>query len=139
MQKGVEGLRAWITGIRRDQTKQRAQARILELQPDGLLKINPMLNWTREDVAAYIQEHQLPGHPMTQLGYLSIGCMHCTAKVKPGEDERSGRWVGKGKTECGLHTDVFKEKKASPEEVMHEFIFTHLDDTPKAENKTDNH
>jgi phosphoadenosine phosphosulfate reductase len=139
MQKGVEGLRAWITGIRRDQTKQRAQARILELQPDGLLKINPMLNWTREDVAAYNQEHQLPGHPMTHLGFLSIGCMHCTAKVKPGEDERSGRWVGKGKTECGLHTDVFKEKKASPEEVMHEFIFTHLDDTPKAENKTDNH
>ena len=124
MQKGVEGLDAWITGIRRDQTPQRAKARILELQPDGLLKINPMLNWTREDVAAYISEHQLPQHPMTELGYLSIGCMHCTKKVEPGKDERSGRWAGRGKTECGLHTKLFQEKKELPDHFK-QFISTH--------------
>lgn len=129
MQRGVEGLKGWITGIRRDQTAQRASARILELQPDGMLKVNPMLNWTRVDIADYIAEHNLPQHPMTKLGYLSIGCMHCTKKVQPGEDERSGRWVGKGKTECGLHTRVFQEKKDNPEEVMKQFVSTRQDGT----------
>lgn len=128
MQQGVEGLKAWITGIRRDQTAQRASARILELQPDGMLKINPMLNWTSEDITTYAKEHNLPQHPMTELGYLSIGCMHCTKKVQPGEEERSGRWVGKGKTECGLHTKLFQEKKDSPEDVMKQFVFTHQDE-----------
>lgn len=129
MQRGTEGLKAWITGIRRDQTKQRAQARILELQPDGMLKVNPMLNWTGADIAQYITEHELPEHPMTSLGYLSIGCMHCTKKVQPGENERAGRWVGKGKTECGLHTEMFKEKKADPADIMNQFIFTHDTDS----------
>lgn len=125
IQKGVEGLNAWITGIRRDQTKERASARILELQPDGLIKVNPMLNWTRYDIAEYISEHGLPEHPMTALGYPSIGCMHCTKKVQPGADERSGRWAGKGKTECGLHTTMFQEKREGPEEVMKQFNPTH--------------
>jgi phosphoadenosine phosphosulfate reductase len=122
IQKGVAGLKAWITGIRRDQTKQRASARILELQPDGLLKVNPMLNWTKYDIADYSAEHNLPEHPMTALGYLSIGCMHCTKKVQPGENERSGRWAGKGKTECGLHTSMFQEKRENPEDVMKQFV-----------------
>ena len=128
MQRGVAGLKAWITGIRRDQTKQRASARILELQPDGMLKVNPMLNWSGDDIAGYIADHDLPEHPMTKLGYPSIGCMHCTKKVQPGADERSGRWAGKGKTECGLHTKLFQEKKESPEDVMKQFVFTHQDD-----------
>ena len=128
MQRGVEGLKAWITGIRRDQTVQRATARILELQPDGMLKINPMLNWTRDDIDDYIEANNLPQHPMTEFGYLSIGCMHCTKKVQPGDNERSGRWVGKGKTECGLHTKLFQEKKDSPEDVMKQFVSTYQDD-----------
>ncbi|HBY08143.1 MAG TPA: phosphoadenylyl-sulfate reductase [Chloroflexi bacterium] len=134
MQKGVVGLKAWITGIRRDQTSQRASARILELQPDGLLKVNPMLNWTRADVADYMQTYNLPEHPMTSLGYPSIGCMHCTSKVKAGQDERSGRWVGKGKTECGLHTHMFQEKKASPDDMMGQFVLA-PDPKPQQEEK----
>jgi len=132
MQKGVAGLKAWVTGIRRDQTPQRANARILELQPDGLLKVNPMLNWTSADVATYIKEHHLPEHPMAAFGYPSIGCMHCTSKVKKGENERAGRWVGKGKTECGLHTDMFKEKKASPDKIIQEFVTTHDTENPSS-------
>jgi phosphoadenosine phosphosulfate reductase len=129
MQQGTEGLKAWITGIRRDQTEQRAKARILELQPDGLLKINPMLNWSAADVAEYIADHNLPEHPMTALGYLSIGCMHCTKKVQPGENERAGRWVGKAKTECGLHTEMFGKKQATSEDIIQQFTSAHEDET----------
>jgi phosphoadenosine phosphosulfate reductase len=121
MQRALEGLNAWITGIRRDQTPQRAKAQILELQPDGLLKVNPLLNWKKADIERYRAEHNLPEHPMTALGYPSIGCMHCTAKVRPGQDERAGRWKGKGKTECGLHTEMF-QKKTAPEEILGQFV-----------------
>lgn len=110
MQKAMEGMRAWITGIRRDQTKERAAARILELMPDGLLKINPLLNWTEADVDAYRKQHDLPEHPLFAKGYLSIGCAPCTLPVQPGQPIRSGRWAGSGKTECGLHTDMFKDR-----------------------------
>ena len=123
MQQALAGIDAWISGIRRDQTPQRAKAQILELQPDGLLKINPLLNWSKADIEHYRAQHNLPEHPMTALGYPSIGCMHCTAKVQPGEDERSGRWVGKGKTECGLHTEMF-HKKTAPGEVPEQFVLT---------------
>ena len=64
MQKALSGLRAWISGIRRDQTAERAHAKILELQDDGLLKVNPLLNWTKRDVQAYMEEHHLPVHPL---------------------------------------------------------------------------
>jgi len=110
MQKAVQGLRGWITGIRRDQTKVRAQARILELQNDGLLKINPLLNWTRTEIEIYRDAFHLPEHPMLEKGYRSIGCAPCTRAVCPGEDDRAGRWAGRNKTECGLHTEMFSQK-----------------------------
>lgn len=110
MQEALGDMRAWISGIRRDQTLERARARILELQPDGLLKINPLLNWTRADVENYIREHDLPPHPLLAKGYRSIGCAPCTAAVGRDDDERAGRWTGRGKTECGLHTDMFLHK-----------------------------
>jgi phosphoadenosine phosphosulfate reductase len=110
MQKALLDMQAWITGIRRDQTEARARARILELQPDGLLKVNPLLNWTKADVERYIQEHNLPVHPLTAKGYRSIGCAPCTVAVGLDDDERAGRWAGRGKTECGLHTDMFGYK-----------------------------
>lgn len=109
MQKALKDLRAWISGIRRDQTPIRAQAKILELQ-NGLLKINPLLNWTKADVEAYIREHHLPVHPLTEKGYRSIGCAPCTIAVGLGENERAGRWAGVGKIECGLHTEMFRKK-----------------------------
>ena len=110
MQKALGDMQAWISGIRRDQTASRAHARILELQPDGLLKINPLLNWTKADVEDYIKEHSLPVHPLLAKGYRSIGCAPCTLAIGLNEDERSGRWAGRGKTECGLHTEMFALK-----------------------------
>lgn len=110
MQKALEGMRAWITGIRRDQTRERAAAQILEILPDGLLKVNPLLNWTEADVEAYRRQYDLPEHPLYAKGYLSIGCAPCTLPVRPGQPVRSGRWAGSGKTECGLHTDMFKDR-----------------------------
>ena len=113
MQKALGDMHAWISGIRHDQTATRAHAKILELQPNGLLKINPMLNWTLADVEKYIQEHNLPVHPLLAKGYRSIGCAPCTVAVGLSEGERTGRWAGRGKTECGLHTEMFGEKSLS--------------------------
>jgi phosphoadenosine phosphosulfate reductase len=112
-------MRAWISGIRRDQTSERAQAKILELQDDGLLKVNPLLNWTRADVKKYSEEHHLPAHPLFQRGYRSIGCAPCTVAIGVTDDERAGRWAGRGKTECGLHTSMFRKK--DPLEVREDF------------------
>ena len=69
----------------------------------GLVKINPLATWTDEDVHGYIRDHDIIVNPLTLQGYPSIGCMPCTHPVAPGEDPRSGRWVGSDKTECGLH------------------------------------
>jgi len=119
MQKALKDLKAWISGIRRDQTAGRAHAKILELQDDGLLKINPMLNWTAADVARYKREHSLPSHPLLEKGYRSVGCAPCTIAVSADANERSGRWAGSDKTECGLHTEMFKQKDIS--EVKKQF------------------
>jgi len=120
MQKALSGLRAWISGIRRDQTSDRAHAQILELQEDGLLKVNPLLNWTRSDVQTYMTDHRLPAHPLYERGYRSIGCAPCTIAIGIDDNERSGRWAGRGKTECGLHTEMFKHKEMS--EVRDQFV-----------------
>jgi phosphoadenosine phosphosulfate reductase len=112
-------MKAWISGIRRDQTAVRAQARILELQDDGLLKVNPLLNWTKEDVQRYANENRLPAHPLFQRGYRSIGCSPCTIAIGVNDDERAGRWSGRGKVECGLHTEMFRHKDIS--EVKQDF------------------
>jgi phosphoadenosine phosphosulfate reductase len=111
MQKATAGLNAWITGIRRDQTENRAGAKILEVKRDGLVRIAPLLNWTREDLEAYILEYDLPRHPLPAYEYPSVGCKPCTRAVQPGEAERAGRWSGKGKTECGLHTELFNKER----------------------------
>lgn len=120
MQRALDGLRAWISGIRRDQTSERARAQILELQSDGLLKVNPLLNWTKHDTQTYIADHYLPSHPLYQRGYRSIGCAPCTSTVGLNDDDRAGRWAGRGKTECGLHTDMFKHKNLA--EVEGQFV-----------------
>ncbi len=111
MQKALKDLKAWISGIRREQTTTRAKAEILELQDDGLVKINPLLNWTKADVDAYLEKHGLPVHPLSKVGFRSIGCAPCTTVVSPAEqDDRAGRWEGLSKTECGLHTEMFRKK-----------------------------
>lgn len=107
MQKAMRQTKAWISGIRRDQTPERAKAGILELGKDGLLKIHPLLNWTRQDVQAYLKEHDLPVHPLFEKGYRSVGCAPCTTAVGINDPERAGRWAGRNKLECGLHTRMF--------------------------------
>ena len=119
MQKALKDMKAWISGIRRDQTAMRAHAKILELQEDGLLKINPLLNWTKADVKKYSEENDLPTHPLFEKGYRSIGCAPCTIAIGLNDDERAGRWSGRGKTECGLHTEMFKHREIS--EVKQDF------------------
>ncbi len=90
--------RIWISSLMRWQSDHRAGLDIFE-ERRGIVKFNPMIDVTREERDRYIAEHQLPFHPLVPKGYSSIGCTHCTV---PGEG-RSGRWVGKPKTECGLH------------------------------------
>ena len=95
---------AWITAIRRDQTPQRAGARVVEWDAKfGIAKINPLVGWTKQDVRRHIVEHDVPYNPLHDLGYPSIGCHPCTSRVGPDEDDRAGRWRDSAKTECGLH------------------------------------
>ena len=95
---------AWITGIRRDQAPTRANARKVEYDTKfGLVKFNPLADWTWNDVWDYIRKHNVPYNPLHDQNYPSIGCAHCTRPVRPGEDLRAGRWSGTGKIECGLH------------------------------------
>lgn len=103
------GIRCWLTGIRREQSETRRNSPIVQKDHIGLMKLCPIANWTAKDVHYYLQENDLPYHPLRAQGYLSIGCQpeegYCTNKVKPGEDPRSGRWAGFDKTECGLHVN----------------------------------
>ncbi|MGG1555945.1 phosphoadenylyl-sulfate reductase [Paenibacillus ferrarius] len=95
---------AWITGIRRDQAPTRANAKKVEYDVKfGLIKFNPLADWTSEDVWNYIREHDVIYNPLHDRNYPSIGCSHCTRQVMPGEDPRAGRWSDSEKTECGLH------------------------------------
>ena len=97
-------LEAWITGIRRDQTLHRRNAGKVEFDINfGLVKLNPLADWTSAQVWQYIRENHVPYNPLHELGYPSIGCTHCTRPVAQGEDLRAGRWSGLQKTECGLH------------------------------------
>jgi phosphoadenosine phosphosulfate reductase len=97
-------LRAWITSIRRDQTTARAGAGKVEWDEKfGLVKINPIVDWSSKQVWQYIRQHNVPFNALHERSYPSIGCTHCTRAVRPGEDPRAGRWAGSSKTECGLH------------------------------------
>ena len=104
LKNAIAGYEAWITGIRRDQTTHRANAHIVEWDAKfNLVKVNPLANWTRRDVWLYILENDVPYNPLHDQGYPSIGCWPCTRRVENGEDDRSGRWPGSARIECGLH------------------------------------
>ena len=95
---------AWVSGQRRSQASTRSSVSVVEVdQARGKLKFNPLANWSHRDFAAYKARYELPEHPLTAKGYLSIGCAPCTSAVKAGEDARAGRWRGQPKLECGLH------------------------------------
>lgn len=103
LERALVGMDAWITGIRRAQSVTRAGARMLELDPRGVVKVQPLAAWSDEDVKGYLFAHDVPYNPLHDRGYPSIGCTHCTRPVLPGEDSRAGRWADAEKTECGLH------------------------------------
>lgn len=96
--------KAWVSGLRRDQSTARASTPILLPTEGGPVKVHPLATMTTREANAYMQEHGIPEHPLVARRYLSIGCAPCTRPVEEGEDERAGRWAGKGKTECGIHT-----------------------------------
>jgi phosphoadenosine phosphosulfate reductase len=104
LRRAVAGYAAWISAIRRDQTAHRAAASVVQWDSKfGLVKINPLLGWTRRDVWAFVVEHGVPYNPLHDQGYPSIGCWPCTHAVREGDEERAGRWAGTPKKECGLH------------------------------------
>jgi phosphoadenosine phosphosulfate reductase len=106
---------AWVTGIRRDQTQQRAVTPVLSWEERfGVVKIAPLVNWSAEEVEEYVRERGIPRNPLLGGGYKSIGCEPCTRPVAPGEDARAGRWPGMDKTECGLHFVGGAVKRANP-------------------------
>ncbi len=94
----------WVSGLRRDQSRERGATPVLLPTDDGLVKVHPLATMTALDAERYMVEHRIPEHPMKARRYLSIGCAPCTSAVPEGGDERAGRWAGTGKTECGLHT-----------------------------------
>ncbi len=95
---------AWVTGIRRDQTEQRASTPLVAFDGYfGVAKIAPLAAWSEDEVERYVRQNDVPLNPLLGMGYRSIGCEPCTRPVAPGEDARAGRWPGMEKTECGLH------------------------------------
>ena len=106
----LHGLDAWITGLRRDQWASRSNIRKIELDHDhgGIIKVNPLADWTEEEVWDYVRANDVPYHPLYDQGYTSIGCAPCTRATLPGEDTRAGRWWWEtnGPKECGMHCAV---------------------------------
>jgi len=107
LNRALSGLDAWITGLRRDQAVTRAGVQVVELDRDHgeIVKINPLVDWSGDDVWRHIKTYQVPYNALHDRGYPSIGCAPCTRAVKPGEDPRAGRWWWESPEtkECGLH------------------------------------
>jgi phosphoadenylyl-sulfate reductase (thioredoxin) len=104
LRAALAGRDAWVSSIRRDQTRDRSAARVVEWDHNfGLAKVNPLTRWDRDQVWAYVRENDVPFNPLHERGYPSIGCVPCTSPVAPGEDPRAGRWRGLERKECGIH------------------------------------
>jgi phosphoadenosine phosphosulfate reductase len=104
--RAFEGMDAWICGLRKDQSVSRFFNQLVEWdEPNGLLKINPLIQWSEKDVRDYIGKHSIPYNLLHDRGFPSIGCEPCTRAIEPGEDVRAGRWwwENEGHRECGLH------------------------------------
>ena len=108
LRRALEGKRLWITGLRRDQSVTRSDFAVLAHDSDnGLFKLSPLVDWSNDDVSEYLKRFEVPSNALHARGFPSIGCAPCTRAVKPGEDERSGRWWWEQaeSRECGLHMD----------------------------------
>jgi phosphoadenosine phosphosulfate reductase len=116
LRRQLSELDAWITSIRRDQTSFRGGARKVEWDAKfGLVKVNPIADWSSKQVWRYLVEHGVPYNSLHDQNYPSIGCTHCTRAIRPGEDPRAGRWPGTAKTECGLHVIDIEPLRQLPE------------------------
>jgi phosphoadenosine phosphosulfate reductase len=105
LQRALAGKKSWVTGLRREQSQARQNLQLEQWDDaNGLTKINPLLDWTNDEVWAYIKAHDVPYNALHDRGYPSIGCAPCTRAVQPGEDIRAGRWWWESSAkECGLH------------------------------------
>ncbi|MBM3436502.1 MAG: phosphoadenylyl-sulfate reductase [Bacteroidetes bacterium] len=107
LRRALTGMNVWITGLRREQSQNRTRMALVEADEShaGILKLNPMIDWTQEMVWDFIKHHNVPYNKLHDQGFPSIGCLPCTRAVEPGEDFRAGRWWWEmeGKKECGLH------------------------------------
>ncbi len=101
--RALKPFSAWINGRKRFQGGLRAAIPVVE-QDGARLKFNPFANASREEIEAIYAQAKLPPHPLVKFGYLSVGCMPCTSRTSADEDTRAGRWRGRAKTECGIHT-----------------------------------
>jgi len=102
LRRALEGFKAEVSGRKRFQTKSRAAMARIEVN-EGRIKINPLADWSLDQLNAYMDQHDLPRHPLVKDGYLSIGCFPCTERVASAADYRAGRWAGTDKDECGIH------------------------------------
>ncbi len=108
LRRAFKGLKVWICGLRQEQSVTRAELKPIEWDEfNGMIKISPIYNWTAAEVRSYIDKNEVPYNPLSDQGFLSIGCQPCTRAVKAGEDERSGRWWWEAPEtkECGLHAN----------------------------------
>jgi phosphoadenosine phosphosulfate reductase len=105
LEKALAPYDAWITGLRRDESSSRADAKVVSWdETKGKVKICPIARWTRADVDAYVAKHGILLNPLLMDGYTSVGCRPCTRRTLEGEDARAGRWAGLSKIECGIHS-----------------------------------
>jgi phosphoadenosine phosphosulfate reductase len=105
LERGLATYAAWVTGMRREDAPTRTDIDVVGWDARrGKVKLNPLAEWTQEDLDSYVEEFSVLQNPLRQLGYSSIGCAPCTRAIRPGEDPRAGRWSGTGKVECGLHS-----------------------------------
>jgi len=108
LKRALAGMKVWITGLRRDQSVTRSKRELVEWdETNGLLKLNPLVDWSTEQVWTFIKQHKIPYNPLHDLGYPSIGCQPCTRAIKNGEDIRAGRWWWElpQNKECGIHPE----------------------------------
>jgi phosphoadenosine phosphosulfate reductase len=103
LDRALAGKVAWMSGLRRTEADSRAGAPIVGRDLRGLVKVNPIATWNDDDVASYVETHDIPVNPLLRQGYGSVGCQPCTSLPTDPDDPRSGRWVGRDKTECGIH------------------------------------
>lgn len=112
LRRALSGLDAWITGLRREQSVTRAELAVIETDHanGGIIKINPLANWTLFDTWSYVHKYDIPYNNLYEQGYTSIGCAPCTRAIEPGEDQRAGRWWWENPEhkECGLHNNPMR-------------------------------